>query len=188
MVLAAPVQPPVPKNETAPATVNNVLIQPTQNHIQNDNKQMAITGNNAERDQTNTAVTQGNNANEQTVIGSQTHSQDLNVVNSNTTVHNNSNTTITNTDQSVHNTSHLTVSHDNSDRSQQTVNNHFQEVQNVYKIEQKAATERVVQYVSAPTSQQRTGQPLTMEMVRQLILNAKQTSDMAYDIALQFTQ
>ena len=175
---------------------------------------MAISGNAANRDQTNTAVTQENKGNHQVIVWSQSDSYDVNVVNSNSTTLNNSNTTVTNTDKSVHNVS---VANDYSNKSQQTVNNHYQEVQNVYRIEQRVERQAPASQPnslpnmgyanamnavgnspapSAPsTPTVNTNQIITtnnnrisMEMVREMIKNAKATSDMAYDMALRLTQ
>jgi hypothetical protein len=208
---------PAPSTTPIPPSTTNVLVQPITNNVRNDNKAMAISGNAANRDQTNTAVTQENKGNHQVIVGSQSDSHDVNVVNSNSTTLNNSNTTVTNTDKSVHNTSNVSVANDFSNKSQQTVNNHYQEVQNVYRIEQRVegqapASQPISQpnmgYVnamnpvgtapasSAPSAPSvNTNQFITtnnnrisMEMVREMIKNAKATSDMAYDMALRLTQ
>jgi hypothetical protein len=197
--------------KTSPAPITNVLVQPITNNVQNDNKAMAISGNAANRDQTNTAVTQENNAKHQTVVGSQSDSHDVNVINSNSITLNNSNTTVTNTDKSVYNTSNVSVANDFSNKAQNTVNNHYQEVQNVYKIEQRMAAAQGP--ASQPnTNQQNTGYAMnpsggapaanlasnqvvinnnnriSMEMIRDMVKNAKATSDMAYELVLQLTQ
>jgi hypothetical protein len=206
---AAAVPSQVPSPQTSDP-ITNLFIQPVQNHVQNENKEMAIAGNAANRDQVNTVTSQENKARKQTIIGSQSDSHDVNVVNSNSTTTNQSNTTVTNTDKSVHTTNHLAVANDFSQKTDKTVNNHFQEVQNVYRIEQRVEASKPASYQLAPVKHaasadviplatreqtnsldrpiESTSNKVTLEMVRAMIKNAKATSDMAYDMALQLAQ
>ena len=205
---ASPSATPVPKTQDQVINVN------TKNDVTN----AAIDGNAANRDQTNNVVSQANTAKgPQQVIGSQSDRHDVNVANTKNDIVNNSNTTVTNVDQSVHNTTNTAISNDFSDKSQKTVKNSTQQVQNVYNIQKivegapvpapgssapqaqlSTPESRVQAPVQAPVDakasqgtayvQTITGRRVSMDMVRKMIENAKKTSDMAYDMALQLTQ
>ena len=214
LVFSAPVVTPTATIASAesptptPTQVNNILIQPVNNDITNDNKVQGISGNASNRDQTNNAITQENNGKDQVVVGSQNISQDVNVDHHDTTVFSNSNTTVTNTDKSTHTTTNLAVSNDMSDKSQKTVNNHHQDVKNVYNIEQRVSPQPTVVVQAIDRGQQQSQQPhesheapnsqpefieskgnrIPLDLVREMIKNAKATSDLAYDMALRLTQ
>ena len=188
----------VAQSSNAPALANPVpqadLVQPvvqiipTTNKVKNEVSDNAISGNAANRDQSNTAVSQTNRAEQQNIIGSQSDSHAVTVNNETHFVKNDATTNVTNTDQSVHNSNALTIQNDNSDRSQKTVMNTMQNIQNVYKVEQAQlqapASSGAPVTNNVPSNVYVNGR-LTAKTLRDLIVNAKASSDMAYEMALQ---
>ena len=189
-----------PAQSVQPTQVQPVVqIIPTTNKVKNEVSNNAISGNAANRDQSNTAVSQTNRAEQQNLIGSQSDSHAVTVNNETHFVKNDATTNVTNTDQSVHNSNALTIQNDNSDRSQKTVMNTMQNIQNVYKVEQTqappsiqaspisnlAANSNAAPVTNNGPSNVYVNGRLTAKTLRDLIMNAKASSDMAYEMALQ---
>lgn len=168
--------------------------------IKNDVDNMGIHGNAANRDQTNSIVSQENKAEKQLIIGSQTDSHDITAVNNTSFTNNNSNTTVFNHDDHV----------SNQYSNQQTFNNHHQNVQNVYQIQEKIVQETVrhepvvayggvafggaVSETIVGATQNRVQNEATpdanvkkvpVELFREIVKNAKTNSDLAYELALE---
>ena len=181
--------------QTVSPTPTTMPLQPLETNVKNDVNNMAVSGNAANRDQTNSIVSQQNKAEKQNIIGSQTDSHDLSIAHNTAFTNNNSNTTVFNHDDHV----------SNQFTSQNTVNNHQQTVQNVYHVQEKVVKERdpvrhdanvgnsptynqgrsLIGSPVYPNQNSNPGKKIPIELFREMIQNAKLNSDLSYQLALE---